>query len=41
MSGSDAQKEGLEQIDKAIEIFAQFKDDAHMAEALMTKGLYA
>ena len=38
MSGSEARKEGLEEIDKAIEIFAAFKDDAHMAEALMTKG---
>ena len=38
LSGSDAQKEGLEEIDKAIVIFAEFKDDAHLAEALMTKG---
>ena len=39
MSGGDARKEGLEQIDNAIEIFVNFKDDARLAEALMTKGI--
>ena len=38
MSGRDAQKEGLKEIDAAIAIFLDYKDDAHLAEALMTKG---
>ena len=38
LSGRDAQKEGLKEIDAAIAIFLDYKDDAHLAEALMTKG---